>query len=297
MTNPQPPTPRRTRLVPRGEDDRSEIIRTGARKLRLSDLYVQLLSASWVQLLCLIVACYLSINIFYALAYFFIGGIENARDGSFLDAFFFSIQTMSTIGYGKMVPVGLAANILVTLQVLTGFVFFAVTTGLVFTKFSRPTARMMFSNVAVICPYDGVPHFMLRIANERNNRIVDAEIRMFLLRKEKTKEGHQMRRFYDLPLVRQRVPVFQLTWTAMHIIDAGSPLYNATPESLSASDTEIIVTVKGMDETLSQHVHARYSYIPGDIICNAAFVDILNAEEDGRVEVDYRHFHEVRRLG
>ena len=185
--------PRRARLVPRGDEDRFEIVKTGHRNLRLGDMYVRLLAASWQQLLCLIVLVYLSTNVLFALAYLAIGnGIENAKPGSFSDAFFFSVQTMSTIGYGKMAPVGIAANLLVTLQVLTAFGFFAVVTGLVFSKFSRPTARVLFSNVDVICPYEGAPHFMLRLANERSNRIVDATIHMFLLRKEVTKEGHKV---------------------------------------------------------------------------------------------------------
>ena len=169
---------------------------------------------------------------------------------------------MATIGYGKMTPSGAAANLLVTLEALAGFGYFAVVTGLIFSKFSRPTARVLFSDVAVICPYDGVPHLMLRLANERGNRIVDADIRLVALRKEKSQEGHEMRRFHDLALLRHRVPMMQLTWTVMHRIDEKSPLYNATPQSLRDGDVELIVSLTGLDETLSQTIHARYSYLP-----------------------------------
>ncbi len=294
MNPSQHPSSRRARLVPRGDNDKIEIVKTGHRTSRLGDLYVRLLAASWQRLACLIVLLYLAANALFALAYLAIGGIENARPGSFADAFFFSVQTMSTIGYGKMAPVGLAANLLVTLQVLSGFAFFALLTGLVFSKFSRPTARVLFSNVAVISPYDGVPHLMLRLANERSNRIVDANIHLVVLRKETTKEGHDMRRFHDLPLVRSRVPILQLTWTVMHRIDETSPLYHTTAQTLRDSDAEIIVSLTGLDETLSQTIHARYSYVAEDILCNAAFVDILNRRGDGRLDVDYHRFHEVK---
>jgi inward rectifier potassium channel len=288
----------RARLVPRGDDDKIEINRSGQRNMRMGDLYIRLLSATWRQLLCGIVVLYLSINILFMLAYIYLGsGISHARPGSFIDAFFFSVQTMSTIGYGNMSPVGLATNLLVTLQVLNGFGFFALVTGLVFSKFSRPTARVMFSNVAVICPYNGVPHFMFRLANERNNRIVDANIHVAILKKETTTEGHEMRKFHDLKLLRSRNPILQLSWSVMHMIDETSPLYHATPENLREWDAEIIVSLTGLDETLSQTIHARFSYIAEDIICNSTFVDILKRKENGRgVDVDYSHFHEVKSL-
>jgi len=296
MNIPQQPVKRRGRLVSRGDDDGLEIVRTGHRKLRLGDMYIRLLAASWKQLLCLIVALYLGINLLFALAYLAIGGIEHAQPGSFADAFFFSVQTLSTIGFGRMAPVGLVANVLVTLEALTGFGFFALVTGLVFSKFSRPTARVLFSEVAVICPYDGVPHLMLRLANERSNRIVDANLHMVMLRKEVTQEGHQMRRFHDLKLVRSRIPILQLTWTAMHRIDGESPLHNATPLALRDIEAEIVVSLTGLDETLSQTIHARTSYVAEEIICGSAFVDILKRSDDGRVEVNYNLFHEVRPL-
>ena len=291
-----PPSPLQVRLVPRGRG--TQPIVTGLKKKHLNDLYVELLAASWTRLLVLIVSVNLSINILFALGYLAIGdGIENARPDSFADAFFFSVQTLATIGYGKMAPQGLAANLLVTAETITGFCFFAVVTGLVFSKFSRPTARVLFSNVAVICPYNGVPHLMLRLANERNNRIVDANVHLVLLREETTKEGHDMRRFHDLKLVRSRTPVIRLTWTVMHPIDEHSPLYNATPEKLRESETEIIVSLTGLDETLSQTIHARYSYIAEEIKCNATFEDVLLQRDDGRITVDYRHFHNIKPLG
>jgi len=282
------------RLIPRSESERIETIKLGEKPKGWSDLYVRLLDASWKWLLVLIIVSYLVINLLFAGIYITIpGGIENARNASFLDAFFFSVQTLATIGYGKMAPQGLLANILVTIEALTGFSFYAVVTGLMFSKFSRPTARVLFSNVAVITPYNGTPHLMLRLANERGNRIVDAHLDLVLIQREVTSEGHQMRRFYDLPLTRERVPLLQLTWTAMHPITPDSPLYQATSELLHNNEVEIIVSLSGVDETLSQPIYARYSYIAKEILCGAHFKDIIRRTENNLTEIDFRLFHDV----
>jgi inward rectifier potassium channel len=234
----------------------------------------------------------------FAFAYLGTGdGIQNARPGSFADAFFFSVQTLATIGYGGMLPHGLAANLLVTIESLFGFAFYGLVTGLVFTKFSRPTARVLFSKKAVITMHDGKLHFMMRLANERNNRIVDASAKMTLMRDEWTVEGTQMRRFYELPLVRKEIPVLRLTWTVMHLIDENSPLFGMNSEKLSEVEGEIIISINGLDETLSQNIQARHSYIADEIICNAAFVDVLHRREDYVLEVRYDRFHDIKLTG
>lgn len=286
------PHQRRARLVPRG--DGLEVVSHGRKRQWLDDLYARLLGVSWKQLMFIITFLYIIINLLFASCYLLLtDGIENARPGSFLDAFFFSVQTMATIGYGKMSPIGVTANALVTLEALLGFGYFAVVTGLVFSKFSRPTARVMFSEKAVICPYDGVPTLMLRLANERTNRIVNASVQLVLIRKETNAEGSVMRRFHDLAIVRSQVPLMQVTWTVMHIIDESSLLFGATGESLRDNETEIIVSLTGLDETMSQTIHARYSYISDEIACNHTFEDILNRTSDGRLEIHYQRFHNV----
>ncbi len=286
---------RRARLVPRGNDDTFKINKTGQKKIKMGDLYIRLISASWANLLQSIIVIYLCLNILFALAYLVIGNnIENARTHSLTDAFFFSVQTFSTIGYGKMAPIGIYANTIVTIEVLTGFIFFSVITGLIFSKFSRPTARVLFSNVAVICPYNGKPHFMIRLANERNNRIIDANIHAVMLCKEQTHDGHFMRRFYDLHLTRNRVPLLQLTWTLMHLIDENSPLWEMTQEKLQEQDIEILVSLVGIDETFSQTIHARWSYISSDIKYNAVYVDVIKQQNiNNGIDIDYTHFHET----
>jgi inward rectifier potassium channel len=283
------------RLVARRGNRSMRVISIGRHKKPFADIYVLLLGASWKQMVALLVAVYLILNLLFAVAYFFSDGIANARPGSFTDAFFFSVQTLATIGYGGMTPKSMTANILVTVQSMFGFAFFGVVTGLVFSKFSRPTARVLFSDQAVIGMHDGVPHFMLRLANERNNQIVDAEAKLTLMRDEVSSEGTQMRRFYDLALVRSGNPVLRFTWTVMHKIDEKSPLYGVTQEDLRAQKAEIIISVTGTDETLSQTVQARHSYIADEIVCNAAFADVLHRREDSTLEVRYDRFHHIVR--
>jgi inward rectifier potassium channel len=207
--------------------------------------------------------------------------------------FFFSVQTMATIGYGYMTPITTTANIIVTIEALWGLSFFAFVTGLVFSKFSRPTAHVLFSDVAVISDFNSKPHLKIRMANQRTNRIVDANARLYLMRSTLTKEGYHMRRFYDLSLVRSDVPLLQLTWTLLHKIDEKSPLYGLTQEQMIENDDEIVVSLIGLDETLSQTIHARHSYVSEEIIPNAFFVDVIT-QKDGVVHVDYRQFHSYR---
>ncbi|HEU5046570.1 MAG TPA: ion channel [Rickettsiales bacterium] len=285
---------RRRRLVSRNRKERLRAIAIGKRHDWFSDMYARLLDVSWATLAIIIVLIYLSVNLAFTFFYLSIGnGIENAKPGSFADAFFFSVQTLATIGYGKMSPVGIMANTLVTVEAFFGFCFIAIVTGLLFTKFSRPTARLLFSNVAVIAPYNGVPHLMLRLANQRGNRIVDANARMTMLRTETSQEGQMMRRFYDLKLTRTMIPILQLTWTLMHPIDENSPLHNITSQKLEDEEVEIIVSIGGLDETLSQTVHARYSYVCDEIKCNERFVDILRLLDNGGVEINYALFHQT----
>jgi inward rectifier potassium channel len=230
----------------------------------------------------------------FAFAYLVGGdGIANARPGNFLDAFFFSVQTMASIGYGAMYPQTAYANVLVTVEALMGLLGLSMATGLMFARFSRPTARVLFSRVAVITAYNGLPSLMFRAANQRQNRILEAHMWVTLVRDEITKEGQFMRRFYELPLVRSHSPLFALSWTVMHIIDENSPFYGVTAEMMVEEEMEIIVTLTGIDETVAQSIHARHSYDAREILWNMQFLDILSKTRDGRRVVDYSRFHEV----
>lgn len=288
-----PPDP--ARHVP-SYDGGLPTVRVGGADGYLSDLYHFLLVSSWSRLLLLLGIVFVGSNCLFALAYLLAGdSIQGARPGSFADAFFFSVQTMATIGYGHMVPRTLWANILVAIESLVSLLGLAVVTGLTFAKFSRPTARVLFSRVSVIAPWDGVPSLIFRMANQRGNHIAEARVHVILARNETTAEGDVFRRLHDLQLVRDETALFALTWTAIHPISDVSPLNHATRESLAESEAEIIVSLTGLDESFSETVHARHSYRAEDIVWGARFVDILSRLPDGRRQVDYTRFHDVIR--
>jgi inward rectifier potassium channel len=260
------------------------------------DLYHFLVTCSWPALIGIIAASFFLANIVFATGYYFDQGIENAHSGSFADMFFFSVQTMATIGYGKMEPVTLFSNILVSIEALTGLLALALMTGLVFAKFSRPTARVRFSRYVIIGPRDGALSLMIRAANMRANRIVEATMHVVLARQETTVEGDTIRRLHDLETTRGRSAMFALSWTAVHRIEEGSPLFGETRESLANTAPEIIVSIIGLDETFSQTVHARHTFKLDEIIWGARFADVLVLHPDGSRSVDYTRFDEIEML-
>ena len=274
-------------------DGRGSVTRVGIASHRAGDLYHFLLTTSWPALLGLIAVYYLLVNALFAVAYWLgDGGIAQARPGSLTDAFFFSVQTFATIGYGAMAPQSLYAHLLVTLESFVGIMSVAITTGLMFAKFARPTARVLFSNVAVVAMRDGQPALMVRMANERSNMIVEATVRVTVLLTEKTKEGETLRRLHDLDLIRSNTPAFTLTFTAVHPIGEKSPLRGMDAQTLAAQDAQIIVSISGMDDTFAQTVHARRGYKPEEVVFGARFVDILATLRDGGSVVDYTKFND-----
>jgi len=260
------------------------------------DFYYFLISTSWPVLLTAFAVSFLATNALFGMAYAVLGGVENARPGSFFDGFFFSVETMGTIGYGEMTPHSTTAHLLVTAEAMLSMLGVAVVTGLVFAKFSRPRARVVFSDVAVVAPRNGVSTLMFRVANERANHIAEAQLRVTLMAPEVTAEGERLRRMVDLPLLRNQSSAFVLTWTAMHALTAQSPLHGVTAEQLAEQQAEILVTFTGYDATLSQLIHARHSYIAEEIRWNARFVDILRVLPDGTRQVDYTKFNDIEPL-
>lgn len=256
------------------------------------DPYHLMLTVPWTGFFCLVVGLYVGLNTLFALAYLAGGdGIANAQPGSFADAFFFSVQTLASIGYGAMYPKTLYANSLVTIEAIVSLISIAFLTGLAFARFSRPTARVLFSEVSVIMPYDGVPTLMFRAGNQRRNQILEAQLQVFLMRNEVSREGYVMRRFHELKLLRSRTPSFTLSWTVMHPIDATSPLYGMTPEKLLETQTMIVASLSGIDETVMQVIHARHNYAAQDILWNNRLVDIFHDTPDGHRYLDYEDFH------
>lgn len=258
------------------------------------DPYYLFLTIPWPGFLVLMAAIYLVLNILFSLAYLAGSrGIENATPGSFVDAFFFSVQTFSTIGYGSMYPTTLYTHIVVTLEAFVGILSVALMTGLAFARFAQPTARVRFSKCAVITVYNNIPTLMFRTANQRRNQILEAQMRFYFMQDEITAEGELMRRVYELKLLRERTPAFSISWTVMHPIDATSPLYGLSAETLLRNKAMFIASLSGIDETVGQSVLARCNYGSDEIFWDKQFADIVKDAPDGHRYIDYGNFDVV----
>ncbi len=258
--------------------------------------YHRLLRISWTAFFAFAVAWYLVVNLLFAWAYLLCGpgaldGAESATPTArFTNAFFFSVQTLGTIGYGKISPSGLAANILVSIEALTGLLGFALITGILFARFSRPTTRIAFSDTAVVAPYRGGRGLMFRIANARPNELSDVHATVSLAFFEH-RDGKRVRRFEQLRLERDGVTFLPTQWVIVHPIDAQSPLANMTQSAFEQSGAEVLILLSAVDETFSQSVQTRSSYKPHEVVWGARFRDIHVISEQGSVTID------IRRLG
>lgn len=258
-----------------------------------SDFYHHVIDASWTAFSGGAFLAYCVLHLLFAVLYWLAPGSLNNSDGSFADAFFFSVQTMMTIGYGGLTPNGLYANLLVSLEAFVGLFATAVLTGLVFAKFSRPMAKVLWSQSVVITRHEGKPALMLRIANMRRNRIVQASLTASASLQVTTLEGSPFRRIIDLKLVRDTTPLFSIGWTAIHIIDAQSPLLGETAGSLDEKAFELTCLLSGIDETTIQTLHSRHSYLASDVRFGEHFVDVILTNDDGSRTVDFRRFHDT----
>jgi inward rectifier potassium channel len=286
----------RKRLV--NKDGSFNVVREGLSFFRSLSPYHYLLTTSWPRFLGLLVASYLVVNALFGAAFFACGPgqIEGSKaislPAQYLEDFFFSVQTFATIGYGAMHPEGLAANLLVTLESLVGLLGFALATGILFARFSQPTARILFSEKAIISPYQDRTAFEFRVANIRRNEMIQVEVVVMLTRLKKDGSGN--REFIPLRLERDKVVFFPLAWTIVHPIDEASPLFGATRESLGECDTEVLILFSGIDEIFSQRVHTRSSYKAHEIVWNARFTNLFNPPRpDGRLSIDIGRLHDV----
>jgi inward rectifier potassium channel len=277
--------------LPRGK--RMAVVK-GQDSGRFLDFYHNILTVSWPWFFARLAATFVVINLIFAMLYVIDrGGIVNARAGSFADAFFFSVQTLGTLGYGVMAPRTLYTNLLVTVESFSGILTIALFTGVIFARFSRPLARVLFSNVAVVAPFDGVPTLMFRAANQRGEAIMDASVTVTLARQHTTLEGITMRRFQELKLMRSSNSLFALSWTVMHAIDQDSPLYGLTQDEMEAQDMEIVVMLNGLDEILADRIYARHAYWADEIVWNRRFVDVISLTPAGNRLVDLTRFHDT----
>ena len=291
----------RQRLLNR--DGSFNVVRSGLSFLESFAPYHLLLSISWWGFFGVVVASYIAINLGFALAYLACGadalvGVDaSLMGGRFGQAFFFSVETFATIGYGQIAPNGVPANVMVTIEALVGLMYQALATGLLFARFTRPKAALLFSDRAVVAPYNDGQALMFRIANRRRNEIIQLEAQVLFSAMEPDGRGGTVRRYLALSLERNKVTFFPLSWTIVHPIDGTSPLTGRTREELERAEAEIHVLLTGIDEALEQTVHARSSYRADEIIFNARFRSMfLTAGSGERVTVDISRVHEIEQL-
>lgn len=262
--------------------------------------YHYFLTITWSKFLFLTIGAYIVTNSFFATIYLACGPgalkvTETSIQNPFLRAFFFSVQTLATIGYGDIIPASLAASVVVTVESLVGLLGFALVAGIVFARFARPTAQILFSQTALIAPYRGGSGLMFRIVNQRRNELVELDVKVMLARRKKG-GGAQDREFISLRLERDHVVFFPLSLTVVHPIDDSSPLRSETEDTLRNCDAEFLILLNGFDETFSQTVHTRSSYKPEEIVWGARFVSMFNPPRgDGDLSIDVRKLSEYEK--
>jgi len=271
-----------------------EVIAEGLRLNFWADISHRCMTASWPAFIGGAALIFLGFNAVFA-SFYWIGNqpISNVPGGAYIDYLYFSIETLSTAGYGDMHPQTHYGHFIATAELFTGIFSMSLMTGLIFARFSRPNARLLFAEHPVISNHDGTPTLMVRFANERHNIIGNAAARLWLLRNEVSSEGRSSRRFYELPLVRSEHPALALSWTLYHVLDAQSPLHGLSADDLEASSVSLVVVVSGYDVVAAQTVHARKAYDHSDIRFGQRYADILDASQGGRIRIDYGRFHET----
>lgn len=288
----------RKRLLNR--DGSFNVLRKGLGFFESQSAYHTLLTITWPRFLALVTCFYVAVNFAFGFVYWTLGadalsgpGLEMIG-GRYWRAFFFSVETFATIGYGQLSPMGFAANAVVTLEALIGLLSLALVTGLLFARFARPTAAIVFSRQAVIAPYGDRQAFEFRIVNRRRNQLIDLHARV-LFSRITVENGRARREFTELSLERTGVVFFPLSWTIVHPIDDASPLHGLTPADLAACDVEMLVLLTGFDETFAQQVHARSSYKADEIVWNARFADAFLRSDDGRelIGLDVGKLHDI----
>jgi inward rectifier potassium channel len=287
----------RQRLLNR--DGTFNVTREGLNPLSALSLYHWLLIISWSRLLGFLTASYLAVNALFAFAFLVCGpdALQSAT-GSFAGhplyrAFFFSVDTFATIGYGNIIPVGVAANTLVTIEALVNILAIALATGVIFSRFSRPSARIVYSRNAIVAPYREKTALEFRIANGRTSQLIEVQIQVILTKLEQV-DGTSVRKFYDLELERQHVVFFTLSWTVVHPIDPSSPIWGFTKQDLLDADAEVLILLTGTDETLSQTVHSRSSYKAHEIVWGAKFSNMfLRTEAAGIIGMNLNRIHDI----
>ena len=271
-----------------------EIITEGLHLSFWADISHRCMTASWPAFIGGAVLVFIAFNAIFAFFYW-IGNqpISNVPGGAYIDYIYFSIETLSTAGYGDMHPQTHYGHFVAAVELFTGIFSMSLMTGLIFARFSRPNARLLFADRPVITNHDGKPTLMLRLANERHNIISNATAKLWLFKNIVSMEGETLRRFYELPLTQSQNPGLALSWTLYHVLDENSPLYQTNAADLEVSKASLAVVVSGYDVVAAQTVHARKSYEHRDIRFGHRYADILDNSDDGRLRIDYGRFHDT----
>lgn len=274
--------------------DRS-FVAEGLRQNPWGDIYHTAMVLTWPRFLGAMAGLFLALNLIFASA-FFLGRdpIANARSGSFADLFFFSVETISTTGYGDMHPQTLYGHAIATIEIFVSLLSTAAMTGLIFARFSRPRARLIFANDAVVVRHDGVDTLSVRIVNARDSFISEATAKLWWLGLTESSEGRRYTGFYPMPLLRSENPAFAMSWTLFHRIDEQSPLYGKSEEQAVFEDGHVVVSIAGLDETSAQLVHARHVYPAKNLRWGREFVDMFHRDDEGRNFVDFSKVHDTR---
>jgi inward rectifier potassium channel len=276
-------------------DGSFNVKRTGLR-WRDANPYLMLIDTTWPRFLLFVFLIFVAVNMVFAGVYLAIG-IENLKGlepnmSAFENAFFFSVHTLTTVGYGNVYPQGPVANSISSLEAATGLMVFAIVTGLLYGRFSRPSARIVFSKNAIIAPYQDGTSLQFRVANARSNTLMNMEVKVLLMTVDRS-NGEMKRNFIDLPLERPQIYFFALTWTIVHPIDEASPLYGKTAKDLAGLSSELLILIQGFDDTFSQLVHSRYSYRHDEIIWGAKFAPAFKVDTKGALVVQVDHIDEL----
>lgn len=251
------------------------------------------MNMGWGPFLSLFLLLFIVLNIIFASLFCLFPG-STSGTGSFIENIFFSVHTLSTVGYGNIYPIGMAGNIISSIGIFTGMLSLAIMTGLIFAKFSIPKAQILFSDKLLLTNYNGVPHLMVRIANVRSNKIMNATAGMTLLRKETSPEGIKLRKMYNLKLVRSETPIFSLSLTIMHPIDSASPLYGISEEEIRDHKFGLTASLTGLDETIGQTVSTSNFYGVEDLVINKQFADILETQPNGDTIINFNKFNDFK---
>ena len=282
--------------------EKPQLVRFGHREIETlgltqgfwTDLYHRAMTVYWPVFFGSAAVLFVTLNAVFGFLYW-LGHepIANAEGNGPLAYFYFSIETLATVGYGDMHPQTDYGHLIATVEIFTGMSFLAVMTGLIFARFSRPRARFVFADTAVITRHEGRQALMIRTANARHNTISRANARLWLIRAERSREGDQLRRFYELRLDRSEHPMFVLSWMLFHIIEKDSPLYAATASDLEEGDALFVLNVGGLDDSSAQQLYARHVYSWRDIRWNHRYKDITSVSPQGRFLLDYTKFNDV----